>query len=73
VAAATNSCGVITQAQAGAALGQAATAGVLGKATVEGGPPPGEHVRPGRRPGWLTLAGRRPGWLTLAGRATALA
>jgi hypothetical protein len=31
------SCTVVTQAQAGAALGQTVTAGVLGHATVEGG------------------------------------
>src|ERR1039457_2302828 len=36
-AAAANSCGVITQAEAGAALGQPVKAPELGKATVEGG------------------------------------
>jgi hypothetical protein len=35
--AATDSCGVITQAEAGAALGQPVRAPVRGKATVEGG------------------------------------
>jgi Protein of unknown function (DUF3558) len=34
---AANSCGVITQSQAAAALGQPAKAPILGKATVEGG------------------------------------
>ncbi len=34
---ATNSCNVITQAQAGAALGQSVKPGVIGHATVEGG------------------------------------
>lgn len=32
-----DSCSVVTQAEAAAALGQSVTAGVLGKATVEGG------------------------------------
>jgi hypothetical protein len=34
---ATNSCNVVTQAEAGTALGQTVAAGVMGKATVEGG------------------------------------